>query len=54
MKIAMWNLKVAQVKDQSYPGVSLLPLGYEWVPEEREAMLAMEEAVFAEMRAWGD
>jgi hypothetical protein len=29
-----------------------LQLGYAWPPEQREAMLAMEQAVYAEMRTW--
>jgi hypothetical protein len=51
-KIALWALAVHEVKDQSWPGVTVQPLGYEWPPEQREAMLAMEQAVYAEMRTW--
>jgi hypothetical protein len=51
-KIAMMALEVREVKDQSWPGVKVQPLGYEWPPEQREAMLAMEQAVYAEMRTW--
>jgi hypothetical protein len=51
-KIALWALTVHEVKDQSWPGVTVQPLGYEWPPEQREAMLAMEQAVYAEMRTW--
>jgi hypothetical protein len=51
-KIALWALAVREVKDQAWPGVTVQPLGYEWPPEQREAMLAMEQAVYAEMRTW--
>lgn len=51
-KIAMMALDVAVVKDQSWPGVSMKPLTYEWSPEQRQEMLAMERAVYAEMREW--
>lgn len=48
--IAMMDLRVTWVKDQSWPGVEVLPLGYRWSPEHREAMQAMERAVYAELR----
>ncbi|HXV99307.1 MAG TPA: pyridoxamine 5'-phosphate oxidase family protein [Anaerolineae bacterium] len=51
-KIALWALAVRGVKDQSWPGVRVQPLGYEWPPEQREAMLAIEQAVYTEMRTW--
>jgi hypothetical protein len=51
-KIALWALAVREVKDQAWPGVTVQPLGYEWPLEQREAMLAMEQAVYAEMRTW--
>jgi hypothetical protein len=51
-KIAMMALDVAMVKDQSWPGVSMRPLTYDWSPEQRQEMLAMERAVYAEMREW--
>jgi hypothetical protein len=51
-KVAMMALEVREVKDQSWPGVKVQPLGYEWPPEQREAMRAMEQAVYAEMRTW--
>lgn len=51
-KIAMMALEVVEVKDQSWPGVTVKPLGYEWLPEQRDKMQAMEQAVYAEMREW--
>ncbi len=50
MKIALMELEVQEVKDQSWPGVSLRPLGYEWAVEQREQMLAMERAAYAQIR----
>jgi hypothetical protein len=51
-RVAMMDLAVSEIKDQSWPGVRVQPLGYEWPPEQRESMLAMEQAVYAEMRSW--
>jgi hypothetical protein len=45
-------LNVSEVKDQSWPGVTVQPLGYQWPPEQREAMLAVEQALYYEMRTW--
>ncbi len=53
-KIALMALQVAEVKDQSWPGVSVQPLAYNWAPEQQEEMLAMEQAVYTEMRAWSE
>lgn len=51
-KIAMMALEVAEVKDQSWPGVGVQPLAYDWAPDRREQMLAMERAVYEEMGQW--
>ncbi len=51
-KIALVSMKVVMVKDQSWPGVNVHPLIYEWSPEQRAEMLAMERAVYNEMREW--
>ena len=51
-KIAMMALTVMEVKDQSWPGVTVNPLAYEWTPEQRDKMLSMEQAVYDEMREW--
>jgi hypothetical protein len=50
--MALWGLTVREVKDQTWPGVMVQPLAYEWPPDQREAMQAMEQAVYAEMQAW--
>ena len=49
-KIALMALDTTEVKDQSWPGVTVQPLAYDWAPDQRKAMLAMERAVYAEMR----
>lgn len=51
-RVAMMDLAISEVKDQSWPGVRVQPLGYEWPPEQRESMRAMEQAVYTEMRTW--
>lgn len=48
--IQVWELEVMGAKDQSWTGVSTTALMYEWPAEQREAMLRMEQAVYAEMR----
>ena len=50
LKIALFALRVATVKDQAWPQATVRPLAYEWPPERREAMAAMEGAVYTEMR----
>lgn len=49
--VTLWEMDVATAKDQSWPGVATTALHYEWPTEQREAMLRMEQAVYAEMRA---
>lgn len=48
--VTLWEMNVATAKDQSWPGVATTALSYEWPAEQREAMLGMEQAVYAEMR----
>lgn len=48
--IMLYEMEVAGAKDQSWPGVATTALRYEWPAEQREAMLRMEQAVYAEMR----
>ncbi len=48
--IAMYEMEVFGVKDQSWPGVSTTALVYEWPAENRAEMLRMEQAVYSEMR----
>jgi hypothetical protein len=49
LKIALFALAVTTVKDQAWPQAAVRPLAYEWLAERREAMAAMEQAVYAEM-----
>ncbi len=53
-KIAMMALQVTEIKDQSWPNVNVLPLAYQWNAELKTEMLAMEQAVYAEMLAWNN
>lgn len=48
--VMLWEFDAVEVKDQSWPGVGITALAYEWPAEQRKAMLAMERAVYAEMR----
>jgi hypothetical protein len=48
--IQLWEMEVIGAKDQSWPGVATSALAYEWPAGQREAMLAMEQAVYKEMR----
>lgn len=48
--MALWELAVVEVRDQSWPAVRVRSLAYEWAPEHREEMLAVERAVLGEMR----
>lgn len=48
--IQLWEMDVIGAKDQSWPGVSTNALTYTWPAEQREAMLAMEQSVYREMR----
>lgn len=50
--VAMMELAVLEVKDQSWPGVSVRPLSYDWPLDQHERMLAVEQAVYNEMRTW--
>jgi hypothetical protein len=48
--IMLWEMDVMAAKDQSWPGVTMAALMYEWPAGKRNAMLKMEQAVYAEMR----
>ncbi|MFQ5922494.1 MAG: hypothetical protein ACE5M4_06585 [Anaerolineales bacterium] len=49
-KVALMEMEILEVRDQSWIGVSVRPFDYDWAPEEREKMLEVEQAVYAEMR----
>lgn len=48
--IMLWEMEVMGARDQTWRGVKTTALRYEWPAEQREAMLRMEQAVYAEMR----
>lgn len=52
-KVALMEMEILEVRDQSWIGVNVSPLQYEWAPEEHGRMLEVEQAVYAEMRDWG-
>ena len=49
-RIALMEMAVAECKDQSWPGVTVAPLAYGWPEDQKEAMRAMEQAVYVELR----
>jgi len=48
--MALWEMELMGARDQSWPGVAVRPLVYEWPDDRRAALQAMERAVFAEMK----
>ncbi|MFV1858277.1 MAG: hypothetical protein ACC647_02890 [Anaerolineales bacterium] len=49
-EVALMEMEILEVRDQSWIGVSVRPFDYEWAPEKREKMLEVERAIYAEMR----
>ena len=49
---AMMRLDVAEVKDQSWPEAHVRELAYEWTSDRRKEWLAIEQAVYREMKEW--
>ncbi len=52
--MAMWEILVMEVKDQSWGPVVVSPLAFEWTGLEAEAMRRIEQAVLDELREWSD
>ncbi len=52
--MAMWELSVTEVRDQSWGPVVVSPLAYEWAGPEADALRQIEQAVLAELRDWSD
>jgi Pyridoxamine 5'-phosphate oxidase len=48
--IAMWEMAVAEVKDQSWGPVVVSPLTYGWTGPQADALRQVERAVLAELR----
>ncbi len=49
-EVALMEMEILEVRDQSWIGVSVRPFDYEWAPEKRAKMLEVERAIYAEMR----
>jgi pyridoxamine 5'-phosphate oxidase-like protein len=52
LRVAMMELDIVAVKDQSWRQATVAPLAYAWEDDLSDTMRAMEQAVFAEMREW--
>jgi hypothetical protein len=50
--MALAEMEILEVLDQSWIGVSVNPFDYEWAPEDQEEMLEIQLAVYTEMREW--
>ena len=48
--MAMWEMALAEVRDQSWAPVAVSPLAFEWKGPDAEALRRVEQAVLAEMR----
>lgn len=53
-KMTMMLMEVLETKDQSVSVANVHPLSYEWIPEQRDVMSAMENVIYAEMREWNN
>jgi hypothetical protein len=49
--MALYEMELMGARDQSWPGVVVRPLVYDWPADRRVALASMERAVFAEMRS---
>lgn len=52
--IALWEMAVTEVKDQSWAPVVVSPLAYEWTGPQADTLRQIEQAVLAELRDWPD
>jgi hypothetical protein len=50
--MAMWEMTVAAVKDQSWGPVAVSPLAYVWRGPDADSLRRIEQAVLAELREW--
>ncbi|HKV45735.1 MAG TPA: pyridoxamine 5'-phosphate oxidase family protein [bacterium] len=50
--MALWEIAVAEVKDQSWGSVVVAPLAYEWTGPQAATLRHIEQAVIAELRDW--
>lgn len=49
-QMAMWEMALAEVRDQSWAPVSVSPLSFAWRGPDAEGLRGVEQAVLAEMR----
>lgn len=49
--MAAWELAVREVRDQTFAGVSVRPLAFEWTGPEAAVLREVESRVLAELRA---
>ncbi len=52
--MAMWEMAVAEVRDQAWAPVAVSPLAYEWRGPEAASLRRIEQAVVAELRDWSE
>lgn len=52
--MALIELDIEEVQDQSWVGVNVAPFRYEWAADRHAEMMEVEQAVYAEMRDWTD
>jgi hypothetical protein len=50
--MALAEMEILEVLDQSWIGVSVSAFNYAWAPKDQEEMLAIQQAVYTEMREW--
>lgn len=52
--MALIEMEILELLDQSWVGVSVNPIDYEWAPDKQEEMLEVVQAIYTEMREWMD
>jgi len=50
-KMAMWEMSLAEVKDQSWAPVAVSPLAFDWRGPDADTLRKVEQAVLAELRS---
>ncbi len=50
--MALIEMEIEEVLDQSWLGVSVTPFDYQWSPERQQEMTEVQQAVYTEMREW--
>lgn len=52
--MAMWEMSVTEVKDQSWEPVVVSPLAYTWTGPQAVTLREVERSVIVELRDWSD